>query len=77
MPRRKKERGRPVKKRYPPRTDATVDELVTAFFAAGTGQSVDEDREYNCGGCGRGVYYPEVLYRDGRCADCTGRPVVN
>ena len=76
MPRKKRERGRPVVRRYPPRTDADIDELVTAFFRAGPSMVVDERREYNCEGCGRGVYYPEVLYRDGRCADCTSRPVV-
>ena len=76
MPRKKKEQGRPIKRRYPPRTDATVDELVSAFFGAGPSPvEIDEGREYNCGGCGRGVYYPEILYRDGRCADCTSRPV--
>ena len=31
IPRKKKERGRPIEQRYPPRTDATVDELVEAF----------------------------------------------
>ena len=70
MPRKKKERGRPISKGYPPRTDATVDELVTAFFRAGRDTVVKEQTEYNCGACGRGVYYPEVLHQDGRCEDC-------
>ena len=74
MPRQKKERGRPMERRYPPRTDTTVDELVTAFFRASPNMVIDEEQEYNCAGCGRGVYYPEVLYRDGRCEDCTTRP---
>ena len=75
MPRKKKERGRPIEHRYPPRIDATVDELVEAFFRVGPLKVSNEPREYNCAGCGRGVYYPEVLYRDGKCADCTSRPV--
>ena len=74
MPRKKKERGRPIEHRYPPRTDATVDELVEAFFRAGPATAVDESREYNCGACGREVYYPEVLYRDGRCEQCREVP---
>ena len=32
-PRRKKERGRPMKKSYPPRADATPEEMVRAIFA--------------------------------------------
>ena len=75
MPRKKKERGRPIERRYPPRIDATVDELVEAFFRAGPATTIDESREYNCAGCGRGVYYPETLYRDRKCAACTSRPV--
>ena len=75
MPRKKKERGRPPVRKYPPRTDATVDELVAAFFKSGPLATGGEPREYHCAACGRGVYYPEILYRDGRCADCTSRPV--
>ena len=75
MPRKKKERGRPIENRYPPRADATVDELVEAFFRAGPGTSVEEPKQYNCVGCRRGVYYPEILYRDGKCVSCTSRPV--
>ena len=32
MPRKKKERGRPVEKGYPPRIDATPEEIAQAFF---------------------------------------------
>ena len=74
MPKKKKERGRPISKQYPPRTDATVDELVEAFFRAGPKTVVKEQTEYRCEACQRGVYFPEVLYRDGRCEDCTTRP---
>ena len=31
-PKRKKERGRPLEKRYPPRVDATPEEIVHAIF---------------------------------------------
>ena len=26
--------------------------------------------EYRCAVCNREVYYPEVLYNDGRCEEC-------
>ena len=77
MPRVRKERGRPVERRCPPRTDATVDELVEAFFRAGSGTEIDELTEYRCGACKREVYYPDILYRDGRCEDCTTKPRLN
>ena len=76
MPRKKKERGRPIERRYPPRTDATVDELVTAFFRAKPDTVIAEPTEYRCEVCNREVYYPEILYRDGRCEACTTRPIV-
>lgn len=34
--------------------------MVTAFFTAGTGHGIDEEREYLCAACGSGVYYPEI-----------------
>lgn len=74
MPRAKKERGRPITRKYPPRTDATVDELVEAFFRATPGTVIAEPTEYRCANCQREVYYPEILYRDGRCEDCTTKP---
>ena len=33
MPKRKKELGRPLKKRYPPRMDATPEEMAQAMFS--------------------------------------------
>ena len=43
MPKRKnKERGRPMKKPYPPRVDATAEEVVRAMFAI----PADRDWEY-------------------------------
>ena len=69
MPRKKRELGRPARG-YPPRIDATVDELVEAFFRAPPGAGVDEPKVYRCVDCKRAVYYPEILYRDGRCEEC-------
>ena len=74
MPRPKKGRGRPIQRKYPPKTDATVDELVTAFFRAGPDTVIVETREYRCAACNREVYYPEILHRDGRCEDCFSAP---
>ena len=54
---------------YPPRTDATPEQLVQAMFAT-PAETALEEREYRCSDCGREVGYPETLYRDGRCEDC-------
>ena len=69
MPRRKRERGRPMKRLYPPRIDATPEEVAQALFRAPPG-FVMEERDYRCSDCGRGVHYPEVLHRDNRCSGC-------
>ena len=69
MPRRKKERGRPMKRGYPPRIDATPEQVVQALFRTPS-QTELEEREYRCSECGRGVYYPETLYNDNRCSEC-------
>ncbi len=74
MPKRKKERGRPGRK-YPPRVDATPEELARSIFK----MPADHDWEYKkaeggtvyrCVDCGEAVYYPNTLYRDGRCEAC-------
>ena len=78
MPRPKKERGRPMKteNRYPPRTEATTpEELAQAMLSLPADhkwqyQKADVDTVYRCSECGREVYYPDTLYRDGRCEGC-------
>ena len=62
MARAKKQRGRTAR-RLPPRTDATVDELVEAFFKGTPKTVISEPKEYRCTDCQREVYYPEILYR--------------
>ena len=76
MARKKKERGRPMELRYPPRMDATAEELAQAMFRAGPVKGPVVKKVYTCADCKREVYYPEILYRDGRCAEHTSRPVV-
>jgi hypothetical protein len=72
MPRNKKPRGRPpTTHRLPPKADATPEELAKAFFRWKPGDAVDFPAEYRCAGCQRVVEFPDVLYRDKRCADCT------
>ena len=70
MVKRKKVQGRPMKKGYPPRIDATPEELVQTMFRASLDMAVDTDKVYRCEGCAREVNYPETLYRDGRCEAC-------
>ena len=76
MAQRRKARGRPLRRRYPPRVDATADEIaqtmLTApvktqwdYLKAGPGGPV-----YRCKDCQSKVNYPDTLYRDGRCESC-------
>ena len=69
MPRREKERGRPMKRGYPPRIDATPKQLVQAMFSTSPNSTIEE-REYKCSDCGRGVYFPEIFHNDNRCSEC-------
>lgn len=76
MPRKRKELGRPARP-YPPRIDATAEEIARVFMrTAPPGPLIDEECTYCCDECGREVNYPEILYRDGRCAEHTTRPVL-
>ena len=77
MPRRKKERGRPMQTGYPPRIDATAEELAQAMLSLPADHEWEYEKGgnpsrmvYRCADCKREVYYPETLYRDGRCEPC-------
>ena len=75
MPRPKKTLGRPMKNLYPPRIDATPEEAARAMFSLPADheweyQKDNSDGIYRCTDCDKAVYYPDTLYRDGRCADC-------
>ena len=70
MARPKKELGRPVENKLPPRIDATPEEIAEAFFRLPMGQKVEEGRDYRCGECGQEVNYHAVLDRKGRCSNC-------
>ena len=67
----KRARGRPMTKGYPPRIDATPEELAQAMFRAPPNLPIDTEKLYRCVECGREVNYPETLYRDNRCDGCT------
>lgn len=66
-------RGRPGRK-YPPRIDATAEEIGQAMFALPADHQWEyekgEGKVYRCVDCKREVWYPETLYRDGRCEKC-------
>ena len=70
MVKRKKALGRPMEKGYPPKIDATPEELIQAMFRASLDMVVDTDKVYRCKECAREVNYPETLYRDGCCQAC-------
>ncbi len=70
MPRKKKERGRPVLG-YTPRIDATPDQLAEVLLRVGRPtEPIDDSKVYWCVVCKRDVYYPDTLYNDGRCPEC-------
>ena len=73
MPQHKKDRGRPMKRKYPPRVDATAEEMAQAMFALPADRDweyLESEPEYRCTDCNREVSYPETLYMDGRCESC-------
>ena len=74
MPRPKKPKGRPLRRRYPPRADMTAEEIVQAIFSLPADHEWEYEngnpKVYRCRGCGEAAYYPETLYRDGRCEKC-------
>ena len=69
MRRKKKEMGRPGPA-FPPRIDATAEEIAHAVLNAGRPGRTLQARDYFCADCGRQVAYPETLYNDGRCEGC-------
>ena len=74
MPRKKKEMGRPMERKYPPRIDATPEEIAHVVLNAGRPKGPVKARDYFCVDCERQVAYPETLYRDGRCENCHKAP---
>ena len=76
---RKKERGRPMKRRYAPRVDAMPETMAKAMFALPADHQWKYEKAssavYWCESCEREVAYPETLYREGRCENCQKAPV--
>ena len=70
MPRSKRDRGRPLKNKYPPRIDASPEEIAEAFFSFPANRPVKSKDSYRCADCGAEVNYPDTLYNDGRCEKC-------
>ena len=70
MPRPKKERGRPLEKPYPPRIDATPEQLAQAFFGSSQDTLKRSMSAHRCTVCRSEVHYPETLYNDCRCQGC-------
>ena len=66
---RKKEMGRPARL-YPPRIDATPEQIANVVMNAGRPKGPVKAVDYRCVDCKRLVGYPETLYNDGRCAEC-------
>ena len=68
-----------MKRRYPPRVNATPEEMARAMFDLPADHKWEYENEdgkaYQCAVCEREVAYPETLYRDGRCENCHNAPV--
>ena len=67
---RKKERGRPMVRKYPPKIDATPEEVAKVLLNTGPVSGPVSGRDYYCADCKRQVAYPETLYNDNRCESC-------
>ena len=66
--------GRPARG-LPPRIDATAEEIAQVFMRTPPpGPSLDLSKVYRCTDCERAIYYPEILYRGGRCEECHKAP---
>ena len=65
-----------MKRPYPPRVDATPEELAQAMFGMPANHQWEypnagaEGPVYRCSDCEREVNYPDTLYQDGRCEGC-------
>ena len=68
-----KTRGRPLGRTYPPRIDATPEDIAHVLLNAKPARVI-EMRTYHCAVCERAVAYPETLYDDGRCETCHALP---
>ena len=66
---REKDKGRPSRK-YPPRIDATPEEIVRVVLSGRLQKGPVKDLDYRCDVCEREVNYPETLYNDGMCLEC-------
>ena len=64
-------RGRSAHK-YPPRIDATPEELARVVLNGGRPKGNVKGLVYRCAGCEREGHYPETLYNDGLCPECHG-----
>ena len=69
MTEQKNPQGRPGRK-YPPRIDATPEEIAYVVLNSGRPKGPSKDMDYRCAACERGVYFPETLYNDGLCPEC-------
>ena len=61
MTEQKNPQGRPARK-YPPRIDATPEEIAYVVLNAGRPKESVKDKDYSCGGCEREVHYRDQDY---------------
>ena len=74
MPRKKPEKGRPLGRKYPPKIDASPEEIAKVFFSTTPNNENLMSRAYTCTQCGREVVYPETLFDGGLCEACHAMP---
>ena len=70
----KKRRGRPRKYLLAPRINASAETVAETVLRAGRPKRqvrLSPNLVYRCKGCEAVVTFPDVLYDDARCKDCT------
>ena len=59
-----------MKRKYPPRVDASAEDMAQAMFALPADHKweyEESEPDYSCSDCGKVVRYPNTLYQGGRC----------
>lgn len=56
--------------KYPPKIDATTEQIAHAVLNNGGPKGPVQTRDYRRVHCVREVSYPETLFNDGRCEEC-------
>lgn len=67
--------GRPARYVMPPKIDASAETIADVVLRSSPVEGFDRQLNitYRCAECDCEVAYPDTLYQDGRCKDCTAQ----